>query len=158
MNEIVIHNHNLSSTLPTNFISYQNNFIHFLKENVIHQNPIDISTIYKIFIEQCINYKQYLSTSSLWKRQIQTLLQNGFTKVTSMNLKNLQFFSQEEITYDNHPSVVFHKVCDLENNETDMDIFQNILIECLYLYYIKNEWIDTDFYNSLQNFYETIVL
>lgn len=158
MNEIVIHNHNSSSTLPTNFISYQNNFIHFLKENVIHQNPMNISIIYKIFIEQCINYKQSTTTSSSWKVQIQRFLENGFNKMTSLSLKNLQFCSKEDLNLDNHPSTVFYKLCDVENDEMDMEIFQNILIECLYLYHLKNEWIDIDFYSSLQNFHETIVL
>lgn len=138
------------------FIEYQNNFIQFLKENVMNQYPMYISIIYRKLIEQCISYKQ--NTVQNWQERIRQLLNKNDSIISILTIESLSFYSKNELEYENHPTQIMEKICNLEETDTEIDTFNHIVIECLFLYHLKNGGNWNNFKTSIQSVHNTIFL
>lgn len=154
LNEIVIHPQEINQNI--HFIHYQNNFLQFLKENVLNQYPMYISIIYKNLIEQCIGYLQ--NSFQQWEEQTRQLLKDNEEFVSRFDVNHLEFCKKEELDFECHSSFIFDKMFPLSDQETDIKTFNHILLECLYLYHLKNGWGRNNFMDSIQFVHDSIII
>ena len=128
---------------------YQNNFIQFLKNNVLSQHFMDIRLVYKKFLQEYIHFER--RTSSNWRHDVKNMFSIHENIIRMMSLDTLRYSCENELYYDNHPSTVFEKVRAFEDcqTETERRIFHEIFLECLYLYNRKNNNDESDFSNLI---------
>ena len=125
----------------------QNNFIQFLKENVISQNFMSIHLLYKKLLQDSLYFHR--TTNSNWRHDVKNICCRNKNIISKMNVDNLQYTCKDELNYDNHPSTIFERLIVVENCETEIKKFHEIFLECLYLYNLKNNNKNIDFLNIL---------
>ena len=110
---------------------------------------MDIRLLYKKFLQDYAHFER--RTSSTWRHHVKYTFFIHKNIIRMMSLDTLRYSCENELYYDNHPSTVFEKVRAFEDcqTETEIRIFHEIFLECLYLYNRKNNNDESDFLNLI---------